>query len=63
MSEGNKQEVMQLIGRAIEQAFATHNATIPEIEAKQKETCTFPHCTCPIDLGPEDDWCAKGLPK
>lgn len=26
------------------------------------EICEFPTCKCPIDAGPEPDWCARGLP-
>jgi hypothetical protein len=26
------------------------------------EFCRFPDCKCPMDPGPEPDWCAKGLP-
>lgn len=24
--------------------------------------CRFPDCRCPMDPGPEPDWCARGLP-
>lgn len=26
------------------------------------EFCRFPDCKCPMDPGPQPDWCAKGLP-
>ena len=26
------------------------------------EYCSNPFCNCPFDAGPEDDWCARGLP-
>ena len=29
---------------------------------KQAQTCKFPDCNCPLDAGPEPDWCARGLP-
>jgi hypothetical protein len=32
-----------------------------EREAAQ-EVCRFPECRCPMDPGPEPDWCARGLP-
>lgn len=28
----------------------------------EQEVCRFPDCKCPMDPGPEPDWCAKGLP-
>lgn len=31
-------------------------------EPKAHEFCRFPDCKCPMDPGPEPDWCAKGLP-
>lgn len=27
-----------------------------------QEFCRFPDCKCPMDPGPEPDWCARGLP-
>jgi hypothetical protein len=27
-----------------------------------QEVCRFPDCKCPMDPGPEPDWCARGLP-
>ena len=27
------------------------------------EICRYPDCACPFDAGPEDDWCARNLPK
>jgi hypothetical protein len=29
---------------------------------KAQEFCRFPDCRCPMDPGPEPDWCARGLP-
>jgi hypothetical protein len=34
-------------------------AAVPEVE---KQVCRFPNCNCPMDPGPEPDWCARGLP-
>lgn len=37
---------------------STHKAGDPGA----KEVCRFPDCRCPMDPGPADDWCARGLP-
>lgn len=34
-----------------------------DLVAGAKEVCRFPDCKCPMDPGPEPDWCARGLPR
>lgn len=42
--------------------YAAMFQRLPVREMKVTEYCRFPDCRCPLDPGPEPDWCARGLP-
>lgn len=35
---------------------------VRKLDAAAAQVCRFPGCECPMDPGPEPDWCARGLP-
>ena len=47
---------------AIKEALANHieDNLVMVAQPEQEPLCIYPDCNCPMDAGPEPDWCARG---
>lgn len=51
-----------LADRAYQFAHARGQMGLRAEVVARMEVCRFPYCNCPMDPGPDPDWCARGLP-
>lgn len=55
----SKSPIGEVLGQRVYGYLYANNC---EAGVTVKDVCRFPECRCPMDPGPDENWCARGLP-